>query len=101
MTCAKIVVKCKITSKCGKEFIGENHCQNPQPKCPRNDGEGYEKCKSICLQGGHAEIDAINKAVGYTEGATAELSGHNHFCRECQLALFGAGVKYLTIKEYG
>lgn len=97
MTCAKKVVRCVIVTKEGKAYFGENNCLNPQEKCPREPGEGYEKCTSICQQTGHAEINALKRAsVDNLGGATAYLIGHHHYCRACQLALFSAGVKYLT-----
>lgn len=96
MTCAKKVVRCVIVAENGKAYIGENWCSNPQEVCPREPGEGYEKCQSICKQSGHAEINAIKAAKRDADGATAYLVGHHHYCKACQLALFTAGVKYLA-----
>jgi deoxycytidylate deaminase len=95
MTCAKTIVKCKIIATDGTVFTGENYCNNPQLICPRGVGEGYEKCSTICKQVGHAEVVALEKAGKKALGATAVLIGHDHFCRECQIALFDTGVKYL------
>ena len=97
MTCAKKRVQCVIVSIDGDAYIGENWCENPQETCPREPGEGYEKCQSICRQSGHAEINALKKAKRKADGATAYLVGHHHYCRSCQLALFSAGIKHLSV----
>lgn len=97
MTCAKKIVKCTIITENGLIFSGDNSCVNPQTTCPRLPDEGYEKCKSICLQNGHAEEMAL-LAAGENNlyGATAYMSGTTHFCESCQKQLFDAGVKYLS-----
>ena len=98
--CAKQRVRCKITCLDGGVVTGENYCLTPQTKCPREPGEGYEKCKSICNQLGHAEQVAACYADTYKMGgASAELSGHTYFCMDCQHALFKVGVKWLSIKQ--
>jgi hypothetical protein len=99
MTCAKKRVICSIMTSHGQQFIGENLCENPQETCPREPGEGYEKCKSICRQGGHAEIAALEKAGAQAKGAVAVLSGHTYACQECQEALFGAGIISLRVMQ--
>jgi deoxycytidylate deaminase len=94
MTCAKKQVHCTIHTAMGAVY-GNNDCANPQPVCPREPGEGYEKCKSICQQAGHAEEMALLHAKQRdfdVKGATAVLYGHSHYCRKCQEALFDAGV---------
>ena len=86
----------------GDVFYGQNSCDNPQTVCPRTPGEGYEKCKTICQQQGHAETMALARAAEHArgldvvQGATAYCT-HSHFCKDCQIALFAAGVKYLTL----
>ena len=60
--CAKRRVSCTIIDRGGRVFTGENDCANPQAVCPRAPGEGYEKCRSICQQAGHAEIMALEAA---------------------------------------
>lgn len=59
MTCAKVVVRARLVLPGGRSFEGENDCRNPQPTCPRLPGEGYEKCRSVCRQTGHAEQRAL------------------------------------------
>ena len=96
--CAKVIITCTLIAPDGQRFVGTNLCENPQKECPRGYGEGYEKCKSICKQVGHAEITALLAAGEKSAGATAVLSGHTYYCRECQEALFGAGVAALSMR---
>jgi len=100
MTCAKTRVQCMIITPEGDQFIGENACRNPQETCPREPGEGYEKCISICRQlDGHAEIQALASAGRNAEGASAVLTGHTYACQKCQEALFGAGIISLRVMQ--
>lgn len=95
--CAKREVRCFITATDGTQFIGTNWCGNAQSICPRLPGEGYAKCWTVCRQANHAERDALLLAGPHAEGAAAVLSGHTHYCRECQEALFNAGIKTLSV----
>ena len=95
--CAKRLVACEITATDGRVYQGENWCANPQKVCPRELGEDYTKCKTICQQEGHAELVALRLTGDAAKGATAHLIGHTYACQECQEALFGAGVKYLRV----
>lgn len=95
--CAKVTVTCTIISPDGQRFVGTNYCNNSQPVCPRRDGEGYEKCASICDQAGHAEQIATYLAGANAVGAAAYLEGHTYACQACQEVLFGAGVATLSI----
>lgn len=98
--CAKKRVICTIVAPNGQTRVtAENECLNPQPVCPREPGEGYEKCKSICQQFGHAEAVAVHLAeiMGFAKGGHAYVEGHTYACRDCQERLFGAGVAALTI----
>lgn len=97
--CAKRVVRCALVTPFGEEFVGENVCGNPQSVCPREEGEGYEKCKTICQQVGHAEEVAIMLAGNKADGAKAYLDGHTYYCRNCQEALFDAGVISLSLEQ--
>lgn len=96
--CAKQKVLC-ILWKRDSIWIGENYCRNSQEVCPREPGEGYEKCKSICDQVGHAEEVALSRAREHAKGCSAELVGHDHYCASCQRQLFAAGVVSLSIRE--
>jgi len=96
MSCAKKRVTCIIVSPSGKHYVGENSCRNSQTKCPREPGEDYAKCITICQQAGHAEMMAIDLAGSDATNAIVYLIGHDHYCRNCQIDLFNAGVQYLT-----
>lgn len=98
MTCAKKTVECVIATKDGSFFYGQNSCDNPQKTCPRKNGEGYEKCKTICNQWGHAEEMAIKEANDYGAsliGATAHVKGIRHYCKSCQHKLINEGISSL------
>jgi len=97
MTCAKKIIKCTIITPEGELFTGENACGAPQPACPRNEDEGYEKCSTTCKQPGHAEIMALRKAGELARGATAHLTGTYNCCKACARALYEAGVRQLVI----
>lgn len=98
MTCAKTVVTCTIITRDGERFVGRNDCDNPQRVCPREPGEGYAKCVSICQQPGHAETMALREAGEKARGGHAYVEGIGYACKDCQLELFGeAGVAALTI----
>lgn len=95
--CAKRQVICIITNN-GQSFEGENDCANPQITCPREPGESFEKCKSICQQSGHAEIQALKLAGDLAIGGEAVLTGITYICKPCGSALKNAGVKIVSIK---
>lgn len=95
--CAKAAVRCTLITAAGERIVGENWCANPQAVCPRAPGEGYDKCKTVCQQEGHAEAVAVRLAGDMAKGAHAYLEGHTYACQSCQEALFGAGVAALTV----
>lgn len=96
--CAKTRVRCEVTLTDGTVLTGENWCMEPQKACPREPGEGYEKCQTVCRQLGHAEAVVARYADEVSfEGATAVLIGHTYYCQDCQEKLFGAGVKWLGV----
>lgn len=100
MTCAKRTVVCYLRCHSGRLVIGSNNCLNPQVKCPRVEGDDYSKCKDVCQQQGHAEIQALNEAKRYEknlQGCVATLVGHTYACRPCQEALFAEGI-LLTVQ---
>ena len=93
MTCAKVKVRCTIIAKEGRTFQGTNMCMNPQRVCPREPGEGYQKCKSVCHQIGHAEMVALENAGDAANGALAIVEKHRGVCTDCLSALKDAGVR--------
>lgn len=97
MTCAKTTVVCTLVLASGERIVGTNWCRNPQKYCPRKPGEGYEKCKTICDQAGHAEEVAAAIAGPRAKGARAYIQGHTYACDNCQRVLFGAGVEAIII----
>jgi deoxycytidylate deaminase len=100
MTCAKRRVRCEIVTNTGAIFESTNWCDKPQKTCPRLPGENYDKCKSICHQQAHAEINALNalKLNGFTANeAKAYVYGIDYVCKECSRALFEAGIKEIRI----
>jgi len=92
MTCADKQVTCTITTPDGYSFVGTNQCMAPQVVCPRGPGEDYVKCRMICKQPGHAEMEALKKAGKYAWGASATIRGINWMCRDCQMAMVKAGI---------
>jgi len=95
--CAKATVTCTLVTPEGEHIVGTNYCHNAQSACPRLPGEGYEKCRSICDQAGHAEVVAIALAGDKANGSRAYLQGHTYACQACQEALFAAGVISLSV----
>lgn len=90
-----------VVSKNGKYWVGVNSCENPQESCPRGgmpSGVGYEFCKDICKQTGHAEENAIKLAGKKNcKGANLYLFGHNRVCDECKLMAIKADIENLYI----
>jgi deoxycytidylate deaminase len=95
--CVEATVKCTLVTVAGEHIVGTNECANPQSVCPRAPGEGYEKCKSVCRQLGHAEVVAVMRAGGQARGSRAYIEGHTYACMDCQHVLFGAGVKSVSV----
>ena len=91
--CAKKRVKFTLVTRCGMRFIGTNDCRRPQLTCPREPGEGYGKCRTICDQPAHAEMVALARAGQRARGAIGFLEGIGRVCIECQAALDAAGVR--------
>jgi deoxycytidylate deaminase len=96
MTCAKQVVRAVLTGRSGKVYVGENLCGMPQTTCPRLPGEGYAKCKSICMQPRHAEIDALLRAGDDAEGGSIVVH-YTRVCDDCMRALDAAGVAEVRV----
>ncbi len=99
--CVKQTTIAIIVNK-DKHFIGSNSCESPQSECPRKNmktGEGYELCKEVCKQKGHAEINALNKAGKEAEGGTLFLIGHYYLCDNCIKACEDAGISNVVIVD--
>lgn len=89
--CAKRRTQAKLTTLDGEVFVAENVCLTPQDVCPRKIGEGYEKCKTICNQVGHAEALAIQAAGPKAAGAHIDVL-HHYACDVCLQKMRDAGV---------
>lgn len=103
MACAKRWVGCYILTPDKQLVSGDNHCNKPQKECPREPGEDYTKCKTICDQPYHAEVAAIENAkkrgIDLT-GATATIVGHDWVCKPCARALMAAGIRSIHIEPH-
>ena len=72
-----------------------------QPFCPRYEqgcktGEGYDLCKNICKQTGHAEITAIQDAITNKQNlrhADLYLFGHWWCCKNCWNAIIAQHIQ--------
>lgn len=98
--CVKQRVFCTIIAPDGQRWKGENHCGNPQTVCPRADmptGVGYELCRDVCQQVGHAEVVAASMAGAGAQGAVAYIEGHTYACENCKATLFALGVTEVII----
>lgn len=98
--CAKQVVTATIVTPDGERIVGTNHCLNAQDVCPRGNmptGVGYEKCRDICQQPAHVEINAIAAAGDRARGATLYLEGHTYACMLCKSAAAGAGITEIIV----
>lgn len=106
--CAKRPVSAVVTFKDGRIVIGGNFCTSPQLTCPRQAGEGYEKCYTVCGQLGHAEQIAIRLIVrevslgATTSGsyashiASVDVYNHEGPCDACKRMLVAFGIDKLT-----
>jgi len=99
MTCAKRQVYAFIMKDDIIVAAGSNRCHNPQSVCPREPGEGYEKCVSICKQAGHAETTAIWNASKHgadlndpDHGLRMVVIGHHRACDMCANALASVNI---------
>lgn len=101
MTCAKATVLAVLENRHHPEdyVIASNTCNNPQQVCPREDGEDYTKCKTICQQPGHAEIEVLKK-IHSTDLTDYDLTiiGHDRMCQDCMNAVADAGVLVIKFK---
>lgn len=99
--CVKQVVTATIITPDGRRYVGRNDCNNAQKTCPRADmptGMGYELCRDICQQPGHAEIQAL-AAAGDADLSESSLylEGHTYVCAPCMQAVAARGVILIEI----
>lgn len=99
MTCAKRKVTAVLVVD-DRHFVGENKCSAPQRVCPRQPGEGYEACKTVCGQDDHAEVAAIKAALAAKVDLKRNrfvpprmfLYGHSAACANCTEWLMKYGI---------
>ena len=98
--CRKVRVRATLVIPGGRVYIGENGIKaDPGPGCcPREGlqhGEGYELCRTVCEQTGHAEVNALGlcRADGQsTLGGVIYLEGHDRLCETCAAVCRAARV---------
>jgi len=91
--CAKRNVVAMLETLDGDVYMSSNYCCKPQAKCPRTEEEGYEKCKSVCEQPGHAETNVLRLAGEKAKGGTMYIFGHYRQCPDCAKACKRAKVR--------
>jgi deoxycytidylate deaminase len=99
--CARRVVTATVV-KGDAKYVSTNFCRNAQEICPRGDAPsmvGYDKCRDICDQPGHAETNALMLAGEDACGSTLYLEGHTFICDNCLKAIKEAGVKNMVIRQ--
>jgi deoxycytidylate deaminase len=62
-------------------------------------GMGYELCKTVCKQFGHAEINAVDLAGEDAICSTLYLEGNNYICDNCKKYAVEHGIIELVIGE--
>lgn len=102
--CAKQTVTAKLVCPDGTVFTDTNWCHNNVQKCPREvnhmeSGQGYDLCRTVCRQEGHAEVNVCHKAEGHTQGAVLYLTGHTYVCDHCKAILAMHGVTEIHIQS--
>ena len=98
--CAKRRVTATVVDTSGTHWVAFNHTMKPQTRCPRagmSTGVGYELCRDVCQQPGHAEINAIKFAGDKARGATLYVSGHSYVCDDCMSAARKGGVSKVVV----
>jgi deoxycytidylate deaminase len=92
--CAKRRMQAVLTGASGRVYAAENVCLNPQPVCPREPGEGYDKCKSVCQQIGHGEAQVIAAAASDARGGRLVIS-HWYACPSCEVLCRAVGIQHI------
>lgn len=101
--CFKREVCAILIDKNGKIAVGQNLISNSEvSECPREKGENYEKCISICRQEGHAETMVIQNALERNmelKGSILYLIGHNRICDNCQAGCDKHGINVIIVDK--
>lgn len=75
-------------------------CPRIVHNCPT--GTGYEYCKDVCKQEGHAEVMAIHDALKKTKnlkGASLYLDGHWWMCEPCWNLIIKVGITKTYLRK--
>ena len=106
-TAAVIVKKGKIIGRGVNAGKRVEVCPRVIRGCPT--GTGYELCKSVCQQEGHAEVMAIrdalkanlkaNKKNKNLKGASMYLDGHWWVCKPCWDEIIKAGISRVYLRK--
>jgi len=91
--CAKKQVWAVLVTKDNELFMGMNLCRKAQTVCPRESGEGYAKCHTICETMGHAEEIALELAGSKARSGKMYI-GHHRICIDCQVKMMRADVDF-------
>lgn len=91
-----------LITKDGRVYVGSNGVMSPQDNCPRKyvglgRGKGWEICRKVCSQFGHAEESVLKDAGEAASGAALYLIGHDTVCEHCRGQLKAAGVERIVI----
>lgn len=95
--CCKTTVYALMLCTDGSMFAGTNMIQCHQDECPREVGELYEKCKTVCKQSWHGETSAIDNCLrlgGDPAGGKMYITGHTICCPGCQGSMKEVGMVY-------
>lgn len=98
--CLKQTVTATIVTAVGTRYVATNGIAVAQTACPRAElptGVGYELCRDVCKQSGHAEVNAVKLAGKAAEGAILYVEGHTYACDSCQAAAKAAGIAEIVI----
>lgn len=99
--CLKQIVKATVVSTSGQMFTGFNHTTKDNGGvCPRADmrsGEGYDLCRDVCGQSGHAEINALLNAGEQANGGVIYIEGHTYACDACKSKCDEYGIVSIII----
>lgn len=98
--CVKQTVRATLVLRNGRRMAGTNCCRTPQAICPRAHlptGHGYEMCRDICHQVGHAEVVVLQAAGELARGAKLFVEGHTYVCEPCLRAAQRAKVADVLI----
>jgi deoxycytidylate deaminase len=99
-TAAVVVIKGRIVGKGSNAGKLVDVCPRVVANCLT--GTGYEFCKSVCEQVGHAEVVAIKDALSRGEdlrGASLYLDGHWWACKSCWDEILKAGISRVYVRR--